>query len=102
MIDQLSDMSVKRRHTVLWAALAEVLQSLSGQAATNDVVSLMALQLQSTERQLISSWLVKAAPLVPEAKQGDTFQKFGRTMRHWVWSPRPKAPHTKAKDKANG
>lgn len=94
--EPLTDMSVKRRHTVLWTILGVALQDLAAPCGTNELTLAMAARLNSGERQIIAGWLTKVAPLVPEANRNTSgvVNRFGHAP--WVWSPRAAAGHTKA------
>lgn len=90
----LTDMSARRRRDVVNLALGFALQDIASACGTGDLVDMLAVRLETTERELLGRTIVALAPLYPEAQRGAEFKKYGRTMRRWIWSPRGARPVT--------
>ena len=85
----LADLSSRKRHDVLWLALSFVLQDLRAPCDTATICDALARRTETSEKAVIARWLMKVSSLVPEASHtGGSFQRAGRTMKRWVWSPR--------------
>lgn len=88
----LSDLSVAKRTETVLLALDWALQDLTSPATTGEITALIAKRLRSKEAGQISRIIVKAADRVPEAARGDTFKRFGKSMRRVIWWPKGQLP----------
>ena len=89
----LSTMRSDERIRIVDALLAKILPTLKEPSPTGYVAMLAAdmfgiAKFDKPERQVMARQIIKAAPRYPCAKRSEeTFHKYGREMRRWIWSP---------------
>lgn len=85
----LSDLNAAKRREHIRLTLDLLLRRAEKPAPTADLVVAIAEALgEPKAKHLIARALVDLAPEHPAASQtGEVFERFGRPMRRWMWSP---------------
>lgn len=87
----LADLSPAKRRTTVQTALEITLRDLLAAEGTAEVVERIrrSLGIAASETKLLARTVVGLAPAFPECQRSEaTFQRYGRTMRRMIWSPR--------------
>jgi hypothetical protein len=97
----LADLHPRLRRHKVQEALAAALRQIEGPTSTSDLVKRIAVILGTPKETTAIARLVgELAPEHPSAREtGETFVKYGRTMRRREWLP-SHATRTKAKTRA--
>ena len=86
---RLADLSNRLRRERVIFALDVALQDLRQPAGTREVVKMICARLGTSEERLVGRIIVSLAPSIPQARQAsETFKRYGREMRPWIWSPK--------------
>ncbi|HLZ23658.1 MAG TPA: hypothetical protein VKQ30_16225 [Ktedonobacterales bacterium] len=85
----LADLHPRLRRHKVQEALAAALRQIEGPTSTSDLVKRIAVILGTPKETTAIARLVgELAPEHPSAREtGETFQKYGRTMRRREWLP---------------
>ena len=93
---RLADLHARKRRETVELALNAVLRKLKEPVGTAEIVGAIRDLLDTKEGNLIARTLVDIAPTHPNAEQtGETFERFGRIMRRWQWTPAVKKARPK-------